>query len=156
MASTPVVQTHTPSQSLAYSPTIEHTVEPSNPAVHSVEKKEKSTGSSSSIHSTEKRRIQDPAVLAAREEEDIEANRERRAASYRKLRPFILGALALLILGWWISATVLQATRHRWSVWSLTVINLDGPGSQSRSLTYKRFSQGRSNHSCLVLHSVRY
>jgi CNT family concentrative nucleoside transporter len=31
-----------------------------------------------------------------------------------KYRPFILGALALLILGWWISATVLRATRHRW------------------------------------------
>ena len=33
---------------------------------------------------------------------------------YPKLRPYILTALALLILGWWISATVLKATRHRW------------------------------------------
>jgi CNT family concentrative nucleoside transporter len=33
---------------------------------------------------------------------------------YPKLRPYILTALALLILGWWISATVLEATRHRW------------------------------------------
>ncbi|KAG6886264.1 hypothetical protein C0993_006674 [Termitomyces sp. T159_Od127] len=31
-----------------------------------------------------------------------------------KVRPFILPALALVILGWWISATVLKATRHRW------------------------------------------
>ena len=33
---------------------------------------------------------------------------------YPKLRPYILTASALLILGWWISATVLKATRHRW------------------------------------------
>ena len=33
---------------------------------------------------------------------------------YPKFRPYILTALALLILGWWISATVLKATRHRW------------------------------------------
>jgi len=33
---------------------------------------------------------------------------------HTKYKPFILGALALLILGWWISATVLKATRHRW------------------------------------------
>ena len=34
----------------------------------------------------------------------------------RRLRLF---ALAALILGWWISATVLQATRHRWIVQTL-------------------------------------
>ena len=33
---------------------------------------------------------------------------------YSKLRPYILTASALLILGWWICATVLKATRHRW------------------------------------------
>jgi CNT family concentrative nucleoside transporter len=33
---------------------------------------------------------------------------------YPKFRPYILSALALLILGWWISAAVLKATRHRW------------------------------------------
>lgn len=31
-------------------------------------------------------------------------------------RPYILIGLAILILGWWISATVLKATRHRWYV----------------------------------------
>ena len=36
--------------------------------------------------------------------------------TYDKLRPFILTALALLILGWWVSATILKATRHRWYV----------------------------------------
>ncbi|KAG6888005.1 hypothetical protein C0992_009958 [Termitomyces sp. T32_za158] len=34
----------------------------------------------------------------------------------RKVRPFVLPALALVILGWWISATVLKATRHRWII----------------------------------------
>ena len=36
--------------------------------------------------------------------------------SYERLRPFILIGLALLILGWWISSTVLPATRYRWFV----------------------------------------
>ena len=35
----------------------------------------------------------------------------------RKYRVVVLGALAALILGWWISATVLKATRHRWCVY---------------------------------------
>ncbi|KAI0666650.1 H+/nucleoside cotransporter [Trametes maxima] len=34
----------------------------------------------------------------------------------RRYRPLVLLALAALILGWWVSATVLQATRHRWIV----------------------------------------
>ncbi|KZV82520.1 hypothetical protein EXIGLDRAFT_778491 [Exidia glandulosa HHB12029] len=38
---------------------------------------------------------------------------------YAKYRPFILVAVALVILGWWISATVLTATRHRWIVQTL-------------------------------------
>ncbi|KAF4621297.1 hypothetical protein D9613_000561 [Agrocybe pediades] len=33
-----------------------------------------------------------------------------------KYRTYILVALAAVILGWWISATVLKATRHRWVV----------------------------------------
>lgn len=32
----------------------------------------------------------------------------------QRCRPFALWSLAMLILGWWISATVLKATRHRW------------------------------------------
>ena len=32
----------------------------------------------------------------------------------RKYRVVVLGALSALILGWWISSTVLEATRHRW------------------------------------------
>lgn len=39
---------------------------------------------------------------------------------YRNYRPVFLAALALVILGWWVSSTVLQATRHRWCVFSLS------------------------------------
>ncbi|KAH8119174.1 Na+ dependent nucleoside transporter C-terminus-domain-containing protein [Phellopilus nigrolimitatus] len=49
-------------------------------------------------------------------EADAERERERRRALYARCRPFILGGLAALILAWWISATVLKATRHRWIV----------------------------------------
>ncbi|EUC58541.1 H+/nucleoside cotransporter [Rhizoctonia solani AG-3 Rhs1AP] len=49
-------------------------------------------------------------------DDEAERNRGRRNAIYQKHRPFILGAFALVILGWWISATVLKATRHRWIV----------------------------------------
>ncbi|KAI0738394.1 hypothetical protein C8Q80DRAFT_276219 [Daedaleopsis nitida] len=35
---------------------------------------------------------------------------------YRRFRPFVLIALAALILAWWICSTVLEATRHRWIV----------------------------------------
>lgn len=31
----------------------------------------------------------------------------------RLVRPFVLFALAVTILGWWISSTILPATRHR-------------------------------------------
>lgn len=79
---------------------------------------EKKGPSESSDHSESKQHlpITDPVVLAAREEADIEARKEEKRKYYLKFRPFILGGLALLILGWWISATVLPATRHRWCV----------------------------------------
>ena len=35
---------------------------------------------------------------------------------YARYRPFVLAGVAAVILGWWISATVLEATRHRWYV----------------------------------------
>ena len=60
--------------------------------------------------------IADAAALDAKEEADIEADREKQANIWRRIRPFFLTALTLLILGWWISATVLPATRHRWYV----------------------------------------
>lgn len=33
---------------------------------------------------------------------------------YARLRPYLLTALGLVILGWWISSTILKNTRHRW------------------------------------------
>ncbi|KAJ7690616.1 Na+ dependent nucleoside transporter C-terminus-domain-containing protein, partial [Mycena rosella] len=57
--------------------------------------------------------------VLAKDTEDVEAARTRRQNFYHKARPFILAALALLILGWWISATILEATRHRWIVQTL-------------------------------------
>ena len=47
---------------------------------------------------------------------DEEKKRKLREARYQKLRPFILAGTAAVVLGWWISATVLPATRPRWSV----------------------------------------
>ena len=79
---------------------------------------EKKAHSESSDHSESKyvAPITDPTVLAAREEAEIEAAKERKHRTYLRIRPFILCGLALLILGWWISATILPATRPRWCV----------------------------------------
>jgi len=82
---------------------------------------EKKTRSSSSINSQNKRPV-DPAVngetnaLAAKEEEEIEEEKAKQASLWRRIRPFALTGLALLILGWWISATILPGTRNRWYV----------------------------------------
>ncbi|KAI0070269.1 H+/nucleoside cotransporter [Panus rudis PR-1116 ss-1] len=65
-------------------------------------------------------KIIDPEVQESKEiaqdQAEIEEARLRRHQFYVKFRPVILGLLAALILGWWISATVLKATRHRWIV----------------------------------------
>ncbi|PAV18909.1 H+ nucleoside cotransporter [Pyrrhoderma noxium] len=79
------------------------------------------SGSDNSI--AKERPVDKEAQILAKEVEkdemEVEADRDRRRALYQKFRPFILGGLAALILGWWISATVLQATRHRWIVQTL-------------------------------------
>lgn len=49
-------------------------------------------------------------------QEYAEEDKGHSRVSHGRLRPFILVGLALLILGWWISSTVLPATRHRWCV----------------------------------------
>jgi CNT family concentrative nucleoside transporter len=52
-----------------------------------------------------------------------EADRDqRRHELYLKFRPYILTGVAMVILGWWISATILKATRHRWYVVILAVV----------------------------------
>jgi hypothetical protein len=82
---------------------------------------EKKTRSSLSINS-QNGRLVDPAVngetnvLAAKEEEEIEKEKAKRTILWRKIRPLTLSGLSLLILGWWISATVLPGTRNRWYV----------------------------------------
>ncbi|KAL5528280.1 hypothetical protein ACEPAF_7416 [Sanghuangporus sanghuang] len=52
----------------------------------------------------------------AKDEEEVEHDRQRRHELYMKFRPYILGLTAAVILGWWISSTVLERTRHRWVV----------------------------------------
>ncbi|CAE6502027.1 unnamed protein product [Rhizoctonia solani] len=58
----------------------------------------------------------DKHVVIEHDDDEAERKRQRRGEIYNKYRPFILAAVALVILGWWISATVLKATRHRWIV----------------------------------------
>lgn len=43
-----------------------------------------------------------------------DSDEEQSPELYSKIRPYILTAFALLILGWWISSTILKTTRHRW------------------------------------------
>ncbi|TFK44547.1 Na+ dependent nucleoside transporter C-terminus-domain-containing protein [Crucibulum laeve] len=77
------------------------------------------TRSRSTESFTKEKAVRDPEVLLAKDSiTDEEAQRERRHAQYLKARPFILGGLALIILGWWISATIIKASRHRWIVQS--------------------------------------
>ncbi|OCH89030.1 hypothetical protein OBBRIDRAFT_813352 [Obba rivulosa] len=71
--------------------------------------------SQSSSSSLEKGNIKDDAELQTAKDE-VESARSRTHDWYLKLRPLLLVALALTILGWWISATVLTATRHRWCI----------------------------------------
>ncbi|KAI0779999.1 Na+ dependent nucleoside transporter C-terminus-domain-containing protein [Fomes fomentarius] len=58
--------------------------------------------------------VRDPekADAATREQEDV----SNLTKVYRRFRPFVLAGIAAVILGWWISSTVLEATRHRWIV----------------------------------------
>ncbi|KAF4598397.1 hypothetical protein EYR38_006799 [Pleurotus pulmonarius] len=81
-----------------------------------LERKEKL--SSTDSFDKEKQAHDEPQVLL-QDADDAEAAKERRAQLYARLRPFLLGGLAALILAWWISATVLKATRHRWIVQTL-------------------------------------
>jgi hypothetical protein len=64
----------------------------------------------SNSHSTEasEKKVEDPEQIAVIQDD------EALQSGMTKYKPFILGALALLILGWWVSSTVLPATRHRW------------------------------------------
>ncbi|KAF9484500.1 hypothetical protein BDN70DRAFT_126297 [Pholiota conissans] len=76
----------------------------------------KRTTSQSSSSSLKEKGASEPAVYLTKDPESDEIGEE---SKLHKLRPFILGGLGLLILAWWISATVLDATRHRWIVQTL-------------------------------------
>ncbi|KAF9047319.1 Na+ dependent nucleoside transporter C-terminus-domain-containing protein [Panaeolus papilionaceus] len=70
----------------------------------------KRTGSQSSLESTPKEKFDEAHDIAKPVEEEEPA----RPSFAQRYRHYILAALAIVILGWWISATILQATRHRW------------------------------------------
>jgi CNT family concentrative nucleoside transporter len=46
--------------------------------------------------------------------DDLAESQARRRAFWAYYKPFVLAGIAAVILGWWISATILKATRHRW------------------------------------------
>lgn len=75
------------------------------PELYSVNKKEKISGDSKDLEAS-----------IAQDDTTVEEDKEHGRTLYQKFRPFILGGFVLLILAWWISATVLKATRHRWVV----------------------------------------
>ncbi|KLO15888.1 H+/nucleoside cotransporter [Schizopora paradoxa] len=86
--------------------------------------------SDSSIHKeavVTKEHDHDLGQVEKNEDEDYKVSQMRSELIYQKLRPFLLAGLAALILGWWISSTILEATRHRWIVqtffaWSFILI----------------------------------
>lgn len=80
-----------------------------------------------------------------RADDDLVESQARRAAFYKRFRPFILAGVAAVILGWWISSTILKATRHRWHV----IPCLFAGQTADVSL------QDRPVSVCLVLHRVR-
>ncbi|KAJ2913461.1 hypothetical protein MD484_g6952, partial [Candolleomyces efflorescens] len=113
----------------------------SQPAPLVVDEKpvKRQTSRSSTDSLSKKEAVHDPEVFvqnAANEEE--ETKQSRGAILYRRFRPFILAALALVILGWWISATVLKATRHRWQVFVPSYEKPEGsPIAQDRPDTFR-------------------
>ena len=93
---------------------LEATPQPQLPVVRKTSKVSSSSGDP-------EKNVVDHDVQVAREvahdEEEIAEEDVQNRAIYERLRPFIHLGLALLILGWWISATVLKDTRHRWYVY---------------------------------------
>lgn len=90
---------------------MEHSSEIKPSVTEAVERKV-SRESESELSKSEKVVVSDPEVQAHEEPEDG----EKGPSFYQRFRPFILGAIALVILGWWISSTILHKTRHRWCV----------------------------------------
>ncbi|KAJ7594748.1 Na+ dependent nucleoside transporter C-terminus-domain-containing protein [Mycena floridula] len=82
---------------------------------------EKQTGTSSSGSIDEKVQLKKESQQPTADVEMVKDDKEEEQATgpsfYTRFRPFILGATALVILGWWISAMIL--TRYRWIVQSI-------------------------------------
>ncbi|KAG8916438.1 hypothetical protein FRC02_003946 [Tulasnella sp. 418] len=70
----------------------------------------------SSLHTSDKPQIVDRQDAVDRDQQIDDERKEKRRAFWTKWRPFILPGVALVILGWWISATVIPNTRRRWIV----------------------------------------
>ncbi|KAF9805367.1 hypothetical protein IEO21_09070 [Rhodonia placenta] len=83
----------------------------------SVAVERKTSRSSASSVAKEKEPMSDPEVQMTKEsvneEEEVWSSKRLWLA---RLRIVILTALAGVILGWWITSTILPATRHRWIV----------------------------------------
>ncbi|KAG8680355.1 hypothetical protein FRC09_018306, partial [Ceratobasidium sp. 395] len=94
------------------------------------EKDVRSRSVDSSSLSDKRAHAPDPNVEEAHvtaDDEEAGHRRQGRREMYQQFRPFILAGLMLLILGWWISSTILPATRHRWIVqtfWACSFITL--------------------------------
>ena len=54
----------------------------------------------------------DLEAAVVRDDTVVEENKGHSPALYRRFRPLVLGGFALLILAWWISATILES-EHR-------------------------------------------
>ncbi|KAK0455384.1 Na+ dependent nucleoside transporter C-terminus-domain-containing protein [Desarmillaria tabescens] len=74
----------------------------------------KTTSSSTSFDEKKGHAAKDPKVVMSNDKEE-----DGIPTFYQRFRPFILGAVAAVILGWWISSIVLKDTRHRWIVQTL-------------------------------------
>ncbi|KAH6914173.1 H+/nucleoside cotransporter [Coprinopsis sp. MPI-PUGE-AT-0042] len=82
-----------------------------------VQRQASRTESGDSVHKEKIPPHYDPEVVES--QHVVEDREPERRSLYTRFRPFILAGCALVILGWWISATVLEATRHRWIVQTL-------------------------------------
>lgn len=76
--------------------------------------KRMSSGYVSSRSEEKENGTKETPTYVRRADEDIEESQTKRVSFWTKYRPFILAGIAVVILGWWISATIMKATRHRW------------------------------------------
>ncbi|EAU91338.1 H+/nucleoside cotransporter [Coprinopsis cinerea okayama7 len=83
-----------------------------------VQRQRSKTSTSDSLEKGKAGSVHDPEVVT-QEAIDPNGKDEDKRSFYSRFRPYILAGVAAVILGWWITATVLTATRHRWIVQTL-------------------------------------